>query len=99
MDQVNLPANVQAQIAVIRRDLKGESKNNLVRALIGYMIKEAQMTKTLNAQGVEIEGLKKEAKLTDGFILQNEAAFQAYVESQAEVIHEPAQAVDDQKVG
>jgi molybdopterin-biosynthesis enzyme MoeA-like protein len=76
-----LHPSVQARIAVIRRELKTESKNNLVRAVIGFILKESNLVQQLKKLEDEIDAMKAESKITDGFIDQNEAAFQSYSDS------------------
>lgn len=77
----NLHPNLKAQLAMVRRDLKSQSKNDVVRAVLGLLVEVAKKDTDLKRALGTIKRLEDEAKIAEGFLKGNEEAFQAYIES------------------
>ncbi len=90
------PENLQAELAKYKISLKGDSKNNLVRRVLYITMEQAKLNAILKRLHEDIEKLKEEAKVSDGFIKENEVAFQSYVDS---IPNGPPQDIAPETVG
>ncbi len=95
----NLTTAQRAELARIRVQLKAESKNELVRAVIGYMLKDLESQRDLGQKDANIAKLRDEAELADAFIKGYEKEFAAFVDARNAEVEAKLKEVDNQIAG